>query len=151
VDLKALVGSGEKIGILTLPFLAIGTLLNLLAPSFFSVGGPGIALRVISILVLVPGVAVWIWCVVLIFTKVPRQELITGGPYSIVRHPLYSGVALLVLPWIGFLLDTWLGVLIGIVIYLGSRRFALEEEKALSEAFGTAWDEYRRKVRIPWL
>ena len=88
---------------------------------------------------------------VLILTKVPKNELITSGPYALVKHPLYTGVALLVLPWIGFLLNTWLGVVIGLVLYTGSRLFAPKEEAALSKAFGAAWDEYCSKVKIPWL
>ncbi len=151
MQLKTLVGSGDRIGLLTLPFLAIGLILNLMFPSLFSVGGPSFALRVISILILIPGVTVWIWSVVLILIKVPKKELITSGPYSLVKHPLYTGVALLVLPWIGFLFNTWLGALIGIVVYVGSRVFSREEERTLSRTFGTAWDEYCKKVKMPWL
>ena len=58
---------------------------------------------------------------VLILTNVPKGELITGGPYAIVKHPLYTAVALLVIPWIGFLSNTWLGAGIGIALYVGSR------------------------------
>jgi protein-S-isoprenylcysteine O-methyltransferase Ste14 len=151
MKLKALVGSGDKIGLLVLPFLVIGLVLNILMPSFFGVGGPGNALKVISLIMLVPGIATWIWSVMLILTKVPRNELITNGPYSVVKHPLYTGVAFLVLPWIGFLLNTWLGVLIGTILYIGSRIFSPEEEKIMSKTFGMAWDEYGRKVKIPWL
>ena len=109
------------------------------------------ALKALSIIVLIPGVAIWIWSVVLILTEVPRQKLITSGPYSVVKHPLYTGVALLVLPWIGFLFNTWLGVLIGIILYVASRIFSPEEERTLSTAFGTAWDEYCNNVKISWL
>jgi len=151
MKLKVLVGSGDKIGLLTLPFLIIGLILNILHPSLFSVGGPSIVLKVISIIILIPGITIWIWSIVLILTKAPREELITNGPYALVKHPLYTGVALLVLPWIGFLLNTWLGVLIGIVLYIGSRIFSPEEEKILSKTFGAAWDEYGNKVKIPWL
>ena len=151
MKLKVLVGSGEKIGLLTLPFLIIGLILNIMFPSYFSVGGPSIFLKVISIIILIPGVTIWIWSVVLILTKIPRKELITNGPYSLVKHPLYTGVALLVLPWVGFLLNTWLGALIGMIVYIGSRLFSPEEEKILSKTFGTAWDEYRNKVKIPRL
>ena len=48
VKLKALVGSGEKIGIFTLPFLAIGLALNMAFPTYFSVGGPSRLLGLIS-------------------------------------------------------------------------------------------------------
>ena len=151
MKLKVLVGSGDRIGLLTLPFLLIGLILNIIFPSAFHIGGPPTALKVIFIILLIPGVTIWIWSVVLILTKVPKKELITNGPYSLVKHPLYTGVALLVLPWIGFLFNTWLGVLIGIVLYIGSRVFAPKEEAELSKTFGTAWDEYCNKVKIPWL
>jgi protein-S-isoprenylcysteine O-methyltransferase Ste14 len=151
MKLKVLVGSGEKIGLFTLPFLILGLILNIMMPSVFSVGGPPIFLKVISVIILIPGLTNWIWSVILILTKVPQKKLITNGPYALVKHPLYTGVALLVLPWIGFLLNTWLGVLIGIILYIGSRIFSPDEEKILSKIFGTTWDEYRKKVKISWL
>lgn len=151
MKLEALVGSGKRIGLLTVPFLIIGVILNALIPSFFNVGGPSFALEVISISVLIPGVTIWIWSVVLILTKVPKKELIVEGPYSLVKHPLYTGVALLVLPWAGFLLNTWLGAALGIVVYIGSRVFSPEEEETLSKTFGAGWDEYCNRVRIHWL
>ena len=88
MKLKVLVGSGDKIGLLTLPFLIIGLILNIIFPSAFHIGGPPTALKVISIILLIPGVTIWIWSVVLILTKVPKKELITNGPYSLVKHPL---------------------------------------------------------------
>ena len=151
MKLKVLVGSGDKIGLLTLPFVIIGLILNIMFPSIFNVGGSFIVLKTISIIILIPGITIWIWSVILILIKVPQQELITNGPYSLVKHPLYAGVALLVLPWIGFLFNTWLGVLIGIVLYIASRVFSPEEEAILSKTFGTTWDEYCHKVKIPWL
>jgi protein-S-isoprenylcysteine O-methyltransferase Ste14 len=151
INIKALTGSGEKIGLFTLPFLAVGITLNILFPSIFEVGGPSGVLAVISVFILIPGIVVWLWSVIMILLKVPRKELITSGPYSLVKHPLYTGVALLVLPWAGFLFNTWMGLLIGIVIYTGSRIYSPEEEKVLAESFGSAWDEYTGKVKIPWL
>ena len=151
MNVKALVGSGDKIGLFTLPFLLLGLLLNMLLPSFFSVDGPPMFFAVISLLMLLAGVTIWIWSVILIVTNVPQNKLITKGPYSLVKHPLYTGVAFLVLPWMGFLLNTWLGVVMGIILYIGSRRFSPEEEAILSKTFGPTWDDYRKKVKIPWL
>jgi protein-S-isoprenylcysteine O-methyltransferase Ste14 len=151
MKLKVLVGSGDRIGILVLPFLIVGLILNIMFPSLVSVGGPSTPLKWISILMLIPGATIWIWSVVLILTKVPQGELITTGPYALVKHPLYTGVALLVLPWAGFLLNTWLGAVVGGILYIGSRIFSSEEEKELSKAFGATWDEYCNKVVVPWL
>jgi protein-S-isoprenylcysteine O-methyltransferase Ste14 len=151
MKVKALVGSGDRIGLVTLPVLLIGLVLNIAYPELFSVGGPPAALRVASVLVLTVGVAVWAWSVVLILTKVPRGELITRGPYSVVKHPLYTAVALLVLPWIGFLFNTWLGAVVGVVLYVASRIFSPAEEAELSKTFGAAWQRYRGTVRIRWL
>jgi protein-S-isoprenylcysteine O-methyltransferase Ste14 len=149
--LKKLVGSGDRIGLFVLPVVLAGVFLNYSHPSWFDVGGPPTELRVLSAAVLVPGVMIWIWSVILILRNVPRGRLITDGPYAWVKHPLYASVALLVVPWVGFLLDTWLGVLIGAVLYVGSRIFAPAEEDALSRDFGDQWSDYSRSVRLPSL
>ncbi len=151
IGLKALVGSGDKIAGLVLPFLIVGVVLNLAFPATFEVGGPTEALRTVSIAVLIPGVTIWIWSAVLILTHVPRGELIESGPYALVKHPLYTAVALLVIPWIGFLLNTWLGVVIGLVLYVAARLFAPQEEAELAKMFGARWDTYRGRVVLPWL
>lgn len=150
MKLKSLVGSGDRIGLFVLPSVVAGFVLNSLFPSLFAIPqspvltGAGAAL-------LVPGLVVWIWSVVLILTEVPKGRLITSGPYALVKHPLYTGVSLLALPGIGLLLGTWLGILFGLVLYVGSRIFAPDEEKALARTFGTDWDEYDRTVRMSWL
>ena len=149
--LASLVGSGDKIALLMSPFVVVGVLLNVMFPAAFDVGGPSRALQLLSLVVLAVGVVMWVWTAVLILRKVPRGELITTGPYTVVKHPLYTGVAFLVLPWAGFLLDTWLGVLLGAVLYLASRLFAGEEEAELAATFGDRWDRYATSVKIPWL
>lgn len=151
MKLSILVGSGRKIALLSLPVLIIGIALNILFPEVFSAGGPPKALAYVSAIILVPGVVIWMWSVILILIKIPRKELITNGPFSLVKHPLYTSVALLVLPWAGILANTFLGVIIGITVYIGSRLYSPEEEKILSKIFGKGWDDYCKRVKIPWL
>jgi protein-S-isoprenylcysteine O-methyltransferase Ste14 len=151
VTLKDLIGSGDKIMLFTLPFLIVGVVLQIAAPSFMDVGGPPDWLRAISLVVLAVGVVIWLWAVALILAKVPHGELITTGPYAVMMHPIYTSVALLVLPWLGFLLNSWLGALVGIGLYVGSRRYAPAEEEQLAETFGSSWDAYCRRVMMPWL
>lgn len=151
IKLRALIGSGDKIVLATLPALLVGVAANAVERSAFAVGGPPEALRFTAIAVLIIGVATWAWSVSLIVTKVPQGKLITNGPFAVVRHPIYTSVALLVLPWLGLLLNTWLGVAIGLIVYAASRRYAPEEEADLARTFGTAWEHYRETVKIPWL
>jgi protein-S-isoprenylcysteine O-methyltransferase Ste14 len=151
MKLKTLVGSGDKLGLLALPFIVIGIGLNIWRPGWFSVGGPMLWLKILSIIVLIPGIIIWAWSVYLILTKIPAKKLITSGPYSLVKHPLYTGVALLVLPWVGFLCNSWLGLIIGAAFFAGRMLFAPEEEKLLSNEFGTEWETYKKEVAIPWL
>ena len=69
---------------LTLPCLIIGLILNILFSSLFHVGGPTIPLMAISIVILILGVAIWVWSVILILARVTKRDLITSRPYSLV-------------------------------------------------------------------
>lgn len=149
--LHRLVGSGDRIALTMVPFVVAAVVLQMVAPDISSVGGPPVWLGVVSIIVLVPGLVIWAWSAILILTEVPRGHLITRGPYAWVKHPLYTAVALLVLPWVGFLLDTWIGAVLGLVLYGAMRRFAPAEEADLARTFGPAWTEYVRRVRLGWI
>lgn len=73
------------------------------------------------------------------------------GPYLLVKHPIYTSVALMVLPWAGLIYNTWLGVVVGIALYIASRKYAPEEEERLAKSFGPKWEKYSKGVRFPWL
>jgi protein-S-isoprenylcysteine O-methyltransferase Ste14 len=149
--IKKLIGSGDKVMRTALPVFVIGLILNIIGPEVFAVGGPAPWLRTLSIIVLIPGVILWLWSVALVLLRVPQGKLITTGPYALMRHPLYTSFGLLVLPWAGFLLNTWLGVPVGLALYLGTRRYAGEEDAALHRQFGAEWEAYNRHVALLWL
>lgn len=72
------------------------------------------------------------------------HQLITSGPYAIVRHPMYVG---LILAALGSLLIyfTWTTVYFAIFAPFTLIR-AKREETALSEEFGEQWVAYCRRV-----
>jgi protein-S-isoprenylcysteine O-methyltransferase Ste14 len=150
-SLRVLVGSGHRIGLFALPVLVAGLLIQFFLPDALAVGELSTAWTVAAWVCLAVGVTGWLWSVALILTRIPRGELITTGPYRVVRHPLYVSVSLLVLPAAGVLLGSWLGALVGIALYCGSRIFAPEEETRLAERFGLEWDRYRHSVWLPQL
>lgn len=148
---KRLAGSGDRIGMYVLPFVVVGLYENAMHPGLFDVGAGAPALRVLGAAMLVPGVLGWLWSVALILARVPAGQLITRGPFRVVKHPLYTSVALLVLPAAGLLAGSWLGVALGIALYAAARAYAPAEEQALAEAFGDRWHEYVSDVLLPWL
>jgi len=150
MNIKNLVGAGDAIMGCTLPFALIGIILNVVYPQFFSMhlGLPG---KILGGVFLIAGVPLWLVSVVQVLTYVPRNKLITSGPYALVRHPLYVSVALLVIPGVGFVLDTWAAIALGIVLYLFSRIFSVREDKHLNDNFPGEYQSYRSKVLIPWL
>jgi len=80
------------------------------------------------------------------------QKIITTGPYSMVRHPMYSG-ALIMLFGTPLALGSWWGLLVFIPFTLIIILRLLDEEKFLSKNL-TGYNEYCQKVRyrlIPFL
>ncbi len=150
MKLMALVGEGRHVMGLTLIPAALGIAANVMWPEAFalSFGAPGL---VVGIILLALGVPLWLTSVIQILVYVPRKKLITSGPFALVLHPLYTSVALLVIPGLGLVLDTWVGFAIGAVLYASSRIFAPKEERLLEKYFPVEYPAYRAKVLLPWL
>jgi protein-S-isoprenylcysteine O-methyltransferase Ste14 len=148
--LRALVGAGDRIAVLTLPCAAAGIAANILWTPVFRIG-LGAAGRTVGIVCLVIGVPLWLTAVVQILVCVPRGKLITGGPFALMVHPLYTSVALLVLPGCGLLFDSWLGFAIGLILYVSVRIHAPSEERDLAARFQEDYPAYRKRVILPWL
>ena len=150
MQLKVLVGAGSRVMGLTLPFIVAGVVLNILRPAWFTLGF-GAGGLIAGIVLLAIGVPTWISSVALVLIRVPQKKLITTGPFAVVLHPLYTSVALLVIPGLGLLFDTWVGAGIGAILYVSSRIFAPAEEVILQKVFPAEYPRYRKKVLLPWL
>lgn len=73
-----------------------------------------------------------------------NQQLVTNGPYALVRHPMYVGLTLAA--WGALLIYfTWTTVYFAVfapMLFLRARR----EEQALAAEFGEQWREYCKRV-----
>ncbi|MEO8138435.1 MAG: isoprenylcysteine carboxylmethyltransferase family protein [Gemmatimonadota bacterium] len=103
--------------------------------------------RLVGFIVIAAGAALMSWALVWFRSwrfraKVDRgHELATGGPFRLVRNPIYLGLNLLALGtaiWVPTAL-CWIGA--GLMV-LGSDLRARAEEKLLRAAFGAAYNEY---------
>jgi protein-S-isoprenylcysteine O-methyltransferase Ste14 len=73
------------------------------------------------------------------------HDLITSGPYRIVRHPIYSG---LLLAFIGGAIarGEWRGVVAVALAFAALWRKLRIEEQWMREQFGAGYDEYTHRV-----
>jgi protein-S-isoprenylcysteine O-methyltransferase Ste14 len=74
-----------------------------------------------------------------------NPELVTGGPYAYVRHPIYTGLIFAVLGTALVLGGIWLSIFVVSSIY-----FALSagrEEKDMVERFPDAYPAYRARTK----
>jgi protein-S-isoprenylcysteine O-methyltransferase Ste14 len=74
-----------------------------------------------------------------------EQKVITSGPYSVVRHPMYSG-AIVLLVFTPLALGSWVALSLPLPLILGVAIRLLDEEKFLSANL-SGYQEYRQKVR----
>ena len=87
-----------------------------------------------------------------IVTVKEDHELVTGGPYALVRHPIYTGLLLGFLGW-AIAVDRWRGPLAVLIVFLALLRKYRLEERWMRERFGVAYDAYRARVKalVPFL
>jgi protein-S-isoprenylcysteine O-methyltransferase Ste14 len=81
-----------------------------------------------------------------------EQRVITSGPYSVVRHPMYAG-AILLLVFTPLALGSWVAIPVPLPLILVVVVRLLEEERFLL-AHLSGYKEYRQKVRyrlIPFI
>ena len=74
------------------------------------------------------------------------HQLATGGPFRLVRHPIYAGLDLLALGsalWAPMTLT----ILGAIAMVLGGELRARAEEPLLEHAFGDSYRDYRRRTK----
>jgi protein-S-isoprenylcysteine O-methyltransferase Ste14 len=81
-----------------------------------------------------------------VFGKTRKEpQVITTGVFSIVCHPIYLGSILL---YLGFILLSLslLSVLVWFIIIIFYYTISRYEEKLLTQSFGSAYEEYKKKV-----
>ena len=110
-------------------------------------------LRWAGLVLVVLGVAFAIWAIATLGRHYDLEleihrdhELVRGGPYRFVRHPVYTGLAV---HFLGACLATGNLLLIAgtlLLTYPALYLRAMTEERLLRQRFGAAYDDYAREV-----
>jgi protein-S-isoprenylcysteine O-methyltransferase Ste14 len=117
-----------------------------------------IVVGVIGTVVFATGVAVAVWARVILgrnwgmpTTQRLEPELITAGPYGVVRHPIYTGILLGVIGT-GLVIN-FIGLGIAVILCGYFVWAARVEERNLTQTFPSAYPAYRARTKmlIPFL
>jgi protein-S-isoprenylcysteine O-methyltransferase Ste14 len=81
---------------------------------------------------------------------VEGHELITEGPFSVVRNPIYLGMFGLMVAT-GLVFATWWALGLAVVLFLIGNQIRIRaEEKLLRETFGAKFEDYAQRVPAFW-
>jgi protein-S-isoprenylcysteine O-methyltransferase Ste14 len=144
-------GARRRIPLNGLTALAVVLLLRFFHGGALAVHSP--VLGVIGALICVLGIAVAVWARVdlgrnwgMPMTQKSEPELVTSGPYRLVRHPIYSGLLVAV---VGTALVTnLLGLLIAALLTAYFYYCAMIEERNLDTIFPAAYPAYRSRTKM---
>jgi protein-S-isoprenylcysteine O-methyltransferase Ste14 len=145
-------------------FVLIGFGTRILPPGTIPGGGPwpdpvGLAARVLGVGLIAVGAVLASWGLYALGSRnltalpYPRDEaeLVTSGPYAIVRNPIYSGLLLGSFGW-GLWLNSWVTLAFAAALFVLFDLKTRKEEAWLQERF-PEYREYCAHVKrlIPWV
>ena len=115
--------------------------------------GDDLALGVVGAVLFAVGLAIAVWARLHLgrnwgmpMTRKDRPELVTTGPYRVVRHPIYAGILLGLL---GTALATNVDLLIVVAVLTAYFLYSASvEERDMTNAFPGAYASYRARTKM---
>ncbi len=81
-----------------------------------------------------------------------EHELVTAGPYRLIRHPIYSGILLMLIGTFVYYSNLIILVILALAAIMIAWRMG-REEKIMADLFGEKYTDYMKKSKrlIPWI
>lgn len=137
-------GIGPKIAIVLLPWLAISIIISSIFKGTFSFSHNAAHLILICGIILMGfGLAFYFSTVKMLLKGLNETKLMTRGAFSLCQNPLYSSIALFIIPALSLMLNSWLVLTTSLVGYIMFRIHIKLEYKELEKFFGQEYLEYK--------
>ncbi|MBU0936017.1 MAG: hypothetical protein KKI09_15220 [Spirochaetes bacterium] len=141
-----ILGQGGRILLGLAPFLFLAIVLVWLYPELVAMPANWTGLRICGLILLAPGFVLWGFGVVQLLQGFPRGRLITTGAYGLCRNPIYTSMAVLILPAVSLIFSTWIFIAVSAILLVLVNLLIGPEEVKLGLVFGSAYRDYCARV-----
>jgi protein-S-isoprenylcysteine O-methyltransferase Ste14 len=123
-------------------------LLWLLDRAFYHVEitGHSGAIRIIGLALIAIWICWHIWCLRAIGLWWYHDQLCTKGPYRLVRHPIYAGGILLGSLGVSLMFNSWIVLLLPVLMYVAYSILVRKEEAMMTAVFGEEYQRYAART-----
>jgi protein-S-isoprenylcysteine O-methyltransferase Ste14 len=142
-----LFGCGPKLAFISLPYILLSIAIMVKYPEFLSFRALNfLPLRMLGVIWGIIGLAFWIYSAIYFLKNFKPGVLLTTGPFSLCRNPIYSAIIVFIIPATGIFLCSGLILSISAVLYIGFKLTIHGETIILRRIFGEAYDVYEKSV-----
>ncbi len=116
-------------------------------PHFFQIPYvPHWVLVLMGVLLLAVGLPFFGFALAQLIRGFPAGKLFTNGVYGRCRHPVYGAWVVFNVPGMVLIINSWLGLVVPVLMYVTLRLLVRQEEESLEQIFGDEYREYRNRT-----
>jgi protein-S-isoprenylcysteine O-methyltransferase Ste14 len=142
-----LFGCGPKLALLCLPYVILSLVVMYMYPEFFDLRFLNtIYAKVTGLIWLGFGITFWIYSAVFFLKYFKPGQLITRGPFSLCRNPIYSSIIVFIIPALAIIFHSGLTFSIALVLYIGFKISIHGETNVLRKIFKEEYEIYGKSV-----
>jgi protein-S-isoprenylcysteine O-methyltransferase Ste14 len=142
-----LFGCGPKMALVCLPYVILSLIVMYKYPEFFDLRFLDFSFaKVIGFMCLGIGVLYWIYSAIYFLKHFKPGTLITKGPFSLCRNPIYSSIIVFITPSLGLIFHSGLILSIAIVLFIGFKLSIHGEAIVLRRIFNEEYEVYEKSV-----
>jgi len=140
-------GIGPKLALFCLPYILLSLIIMIKYPNFFDLRLLDLPLiKAFGFIWLGLGIIYWVYSAIHFLKYFEPGTLITKGPFSLCRNPIYSSLIVFIIPSLAIIFHSGLILSIALVLYLGFKISIHGETNVLRRLFGEEYNVYEKSV-----
>lgn len=140
-------GIGPRIAVVLLPWLALSIIFSIIFKDTFAFSIENRKVIIIAgIVLMVFGLAFYLSTVRVLLKGLQETKLQTHGAFALCQNPLYSSIALFIIPALSLILNSWLVLTSSVVGYIMFKIYIKNEYQELEKLFGEEYLKYKSET-----